>query len=49
MGYFAIEEMRRRTEAFEMRCHRRMGKMSWTDRTTDEEVLEMVSEWKSIR
>lgn len=48
----AREEMRR-IEAFEMWCYRRMQKISWTDRITNEEVLEKVSErksmWKSIQ
>jgi len=48
----AREEMRR-IEAFETWCYRRMQKISWTDRITNEEVLEKVSErksmWKSIQ
>jgi len=38
----------RRIEAFEMRCYWRTKKISWTDRITNEEVLERVSESKSI-
>ena len=33
------EEIRRRIEAFEMWCYRRMLKIKWTDRVTNEEVL----------
>jgi len=40
-------------KAFEIRCYRRMQKISWTDRMTNEEVLERVLErrslWKSIK
>lgn len=42
------KEERRRIEAFEMWCYRRMKKIRWTDRITNEEVLEGVSEKKSI-
>lgn len=43
----AREEVRR-IEAFEMRCYRRMKKINWTDKVTNEEALERVSEMKSI-
>ena len=33
------EEIRKRIEAFEMWCYRRMLKIKWTDRVTNEEVL----------
>ena len=45
-------EERRRLEAFELWCYRRMLRISWMDRVTNEEVLERVSEgkllWKNI-
>lgn len=40
-------------EAFEMWCSRRMQKISWTDRITNESVLDKIldkrSLWKSIK
>jgi len=42
------KEERRRIEAFEIWCYRRMAKIRWTDRITNEEVLERVSEKRSI-
>ena len=38
------EEMRRRLDAFEMWCYRRILKISWTDRVTNVEVLRRVGE-----
>ena len=46
--WIIAKEERRRIEAFEMWCYRRMEKIRWTDRMTNEEVLERVSEKKSI-
>ena len=47
------EEERKRLEAFEMRCFRRMMNIKWMDRITNEEVLERIGErrtlWKSLR
>ncbi|XP_025417940.1 uncharacterized protein LOC112688792 [Sipha flava] len=44
---------RRRIKAFEMRCFRRMLKISWTDMVSNEEVLERMSArrtlWSSIK
>jgi hypothetical protein len=48
----AREEIRR-IKTFEMWCYRRMKKIRWTDRITNEEVLERISKrksmWKSIQ
>ncbi|VVC30377.1 Hypothetical protein CINCED_3A009443 [Cinara cedri] len=41
----AIEE-RRRLESFEMWCYRRMLRLSWMNRVTNEEVLEKITEEK---
>ena len=38
------EEIRRRLDAFEMWCYRRILKISWTDRVTNIEVLRRVGE-----
>jgi len=43
----AREEMRR-IEVFEMWCNKKMEKISWTVRITNEEVLEKISERKSM-
>ena len=40
------EEKRKRLEAFEMHCYRRMMKIKWMDRITNEEVLERRTLWK---
>jgi len=42
------EENRRRLESFKMWCYRRMLRISWVDRITNEEVLERISEEKLI-
>jgi len=42
------EEDKKRVEAFEMWCYRRMMKISWEDRITNEKVLEHVNEKRSI-
>jgi len=38
------KEEKKRIETFKMRCHRRIHKISWTDRITDKEVLYRVLE-----
>ena len=38
---------RKYVESFEMWCWRRMGKISWTDRVRNEEVLRRVKEEKN--
>ena len=47
------EAERKRLKDFEMCCYRRMLKIKWTDRITDEEVLERIGErrslWKSLK
>jgi hypothetical protein len=47
------KEERKRIEAFEIWCFRKMLKISWTDIVTIEEVLERMSEgrtlWNSIK
>lgn len=40
-------EKMRKIVAFEMWCYRRMEKISWTDKVTNKEVFERVSERKS--
>jgi len=46
-------EEQRRIEAFEMWCYRRILKTSWTDMVTNDEVLERMSErrtlWSSVK
>ena len=46
------KEEKRRLEAFEMWLWRRMARVSWTDRKTNEEVLRMVEQsrklWETI-
>ena len=42
------KEEKRRIEAFEMWCYRRMLKVSWTEKTTNEEILNRVQETRSI-
>ena len=37
-------EIKKRIEAFEMWCYRRMLKISWTDKITNQEVLRRVGE-----
>ena len=45
-------EERRRLESFKMWCYRRMLRISWMDRITNDEVLERITEgkliWKNI-
>ena len=47
------EAERKRLEAFEMWCYRRMMNIKWMDRTTNEEVLGRIGErrtlWKSLK
>ena len=38
----------KKMEAVEMWCHRRMLKLSWTERKTNEEVLQMASAERNI-
>ena len=42
------KEVMRRIEACEMWLWRKMGKVKWSDRKTNEEVLQMVSEERSL-
>ena len=43
---------KRNIEAFEMWCYRRMLKMRWVDRITNEEILERIGEnrnnWRNV-
>ena len=39
---------RRRLEAFEMWCYRKLLKISWVDKVTNEEVLNLVKEKRSL-
>ena len=47
------EAERKRLEAFEMWCYRRMMNIKWMDRITTEEVLGRIGErrtlWKNLR
>ena len=47
------EAERKRWEAFEMWCYRRMINIKWMDRITNEEVLGRIGErrtsWKSLK
>jgi len=40
---------RKRLEAMEMWIWRRMGKISWVDKISNEEVLQRVNETKTVR
>ena len=42
------KEEKRRLEALEMWCYRRMEKISWRDRVTNEDVLRRVQENRSL-
>ena len=42
------KEIKRRLEAFEMWCYRRILKISWRDRVTNEEVLRRVGEKRKL-
>ena len=39
---------RRRLEAFEMWCYRKLLKISWVDKVTNEEVLILVNERRTL-
>ena len=39
---------RRRLEAFEMWCYRKLLKINWVDKVTNEEVLNLMKEKKSL-
>lgn len=41
---YAKEKQKCRTEAFGMRCYRRVLNINWTNMVTNEEVLERMSE-----
>ncbi|XP_048006632.1 uncharacterized protein LOC125241959 [Leguminivora glycinivorella] len=43
-----LQQDRKRLEAFEMWCWRRMEKISWTEKVTNEEVLNRVKEKRCI-
>ena len=47
------ETERKRLDAFEMSCYRRMRNIKWMDRITKEEVLGRIEEkrtlWKSLK
>ena len=48
-----LDNWRRRLEAFEMSCYRRMRNIKWMDEITNEEVLWRIEEkrtlWKSLK
>ena len=43
------EPERKRLEAFEMWCYRRMRNIKWMDKITNEEVLQRRTLWKSLK
>jgi hypothetical protein len=43
-----VDAERRRLEVFEVWCHRRMMRISWFDRVTNEEVFRRTGEKRSL-
>ena len=52
-GCETLDNWRKRLEAFEMSCYRRMRNIKWMDKITNEEVLGRIGErrtlWKSLK